>query len=162
MNTIVVQSSEVINVAASELFEEIAGKDSLRAFDNIPFVHGFTPVGPLESNQKAGSERIIFFADSNSARQTFLTFIPNWSFSVRIDNFTSMCLSPLSEVEYQFSFFDLGNNRSIISTNYQFKMRSRIEMFLFKYLLKGFMQRHLDHFLDKMAYDTDRLINGRI
>ncbi|MFH6991634.1 hypothetical protein [Flavobacterium sp. FlaQc-48] len=151
MNTIVIQSSEVISSPAAELFKHVLERDLLTAFDNIPFVADFAPIGSLDTERNPGSQRIIFFEDSNSARQIFLTFITDWSFSVRIDNFSSIWLTPLRWVEYQFVFFDSAEESCTVSATYQFKMRSKVEMFLFRVLARNFMQKRFDLFLKRMS-----------
>lgn len=156
MNTIVIQSSQDIKIPVAELFKHIASRDLLTVFDNIPFVHGFLPIDQSQINHSLGIERIIFFEDCNSARHIFLTFINDWSFSVRIDNFTSIRLSPLSALEYQFTFFDNGNQSAIVSATYQFQMRSKIEMLLFKLLAGKFMQKHIDIFLKRIIQSSDQ------
>ena len=156
MNTIVIQSSQDIYIPVVELFKHIASRDLLTVFHNIPFVQRFAPIDQSQINRSLGSESIIFFEDCNSARHVFLTFINDWSFSVRIDNFTSMRLSPISAVEYQFTFFDNGDKSSIVSATYQFQMRSKIEMLLFKMLAGKFIQKHIDIFFKRIIQSSDQ------
>ncbi|WP_129023442.1 hypothetical protein [Flavobacterium sp. YO12] len=85
-----------------------------------------------------------------------MTFIADWSFSVQIDNFTSMWLSPLSSIEYEYTFFDDAENGAIVSASYRFNMRSKLEMFLFKLLAGNFMQKHIDIFLSRMVQSSDQ------
>ncbi|SHM07475.1 hypothetical protein [Flavobacterium saccharophilum] len=156
MNAILIQSSKEIDVPSVQIFKLITDFDLLMAFDNVPFLKGLGRIDQSQINRIAGSECIIFFEDCNSARHISLTFINDWSFSARIDNFTSLLLSPLSAVEYQFTVFDIGHQSAIVSASYHFQMRSILEMFLIKILAGKFIRKQIDFFLKRIIESSEQ------
>lgn len=149
MNTIVIHSSIQTEAVLGEVFREILSKDLLMVFKDIPYVPRFEPFTSFERFPRPGSERMIFFEDFSSARQIFLTFIPEMSFSFSIDNFTMTRLYGLSKIECQFAFFKLNSGSTKVSVEYRFKCRSRIWKFFFMILIEKYMQERISIFLKK-------------
>lgn len=161
MKILAIQTSQVVAVPTAELFRYIKDRDLLADLDIIPFVAAFVPIVSVDTGRVTGSQRTIFFEDGNSARETLLSFIADWSFSVRIDNFSSARLAPLGSLEYQFVFFDYSQDSSLVSATFQFKMRSFIGMFLFQVLAKKRLQRRCDLFLKKICHNADHCVMER-
>lgn len=161
MKIIIIQTSQVSNVPVKELFEFVAGQNLLTVFDAIPFLADSAPNDILARAENNGMQRSVFFEDSSFARETFLTFIADWSFSARIDNFSALRLSPLRSMEYQFVFFDNPDESSLVSATFQFKMRSLIGVFLFRVLVKKMMQKRFDLFLEKICHNADQCLMER-
>lgn len=156
MNTVKIQSTAAVQASASELFRKIAERDLLEVFNGIPLISSCGPSVVTEVWRESGNERIIFFDGSNYARQQFLSYLPERSFSIRVDNFTSKRLGFLSSIDYKFRFLDLGKGRSGISATYKFKMHSKIGLFLFKLLAQKYLYRHISSSLNRIVKEADK------
>ncbi|WP_031456418.1 hypothetical protein [Flavobacterium chungangense] len=111
MNTVKINAAAAVNASVSKLFRTIVDKDLLEVFNDMLLIAGCGPGSVTEACRQPGCQRIFFFDDCNSARQKFVSYLPDRSFSIRLDNFTSKRLGMLSRVEYKYRFFDLGNGR---------------------------------------------------
>jgi hypothetical protein len=89
----------------------------------------------------------VFFGDSSSAVQNMISFQPNKSFSVSLDNFTLKRLKAFESISYEYKVFESLSDNTILAAEYQFSMRSRIGMVFFNTSVKKLLRRHIHTFL---------------
>lgn len=68
---------------------------------------------------KAGLTRTVYFEDGSTSKETLVTVVPHFSFSYKIENFTSQLRFLARRIEGAWIFTDLGNGQTKIEWTYK-------------------------------------------
>ncbi|MEL1254137.1 hypothetical protein AAEO57_10145 [Flavobacterium sp. DGU38] len=104
------------------------------------------------TSAQPGSVRLIYFEDFSTARCQLSAIVPEVSFSVHIEGFSSRCFNGLESIDCHFAFSDLENVITNVHSHYQFKLK----WVLWDVLFDLFLHRVLQKKLDKVLVHTAR------
>jgi len=153
MNIKTIKSDIEIERPVSEVFTHVFKMDLLIFFKNLPCIPLYTYNSITSEDVRPGFEHFIYFISGDTARRRLMTYLPETSFSVVIDQFSMMYYPGLREIEYQYCFCKSlsKENPTQISCEYQFKFRSRITAFLFTINALKCIQEHTDSYLFEIS-----------
>ncbi|EJL62796.1 hypothetical protein [Flavobacterium sp. CF136] len=158
LNTQIIKSVIEVNVPLKEVFVSVFHYDLMKFFKRLPCSPVFTYSAFKIESFRPGFEHTIYFLNGNGARRRLVSFLPEISFLVSIDNFKTGSYIGLCEIEYQYYFSQSKSRQGItvVCCEYRFMFRYRITEILFCIFYRRSIQNHLDAFLAEISVASQK------